>query len=47
MKVSPIGFAFLEGKYEIVEVIEKYGGNIHFANSEEQNILHLSAIYRR
>jgi ankyrin repeat protein len=47
MMVNPIMYAFLDGKNDIVNIMEKFGGNLNKLNKSAQSILHLAAIYKR
>ena len=47
LKCTPIQYALLQNKEEVEKLLEENGGNIHISNSEGQNALHLSAIYKR
>lgn len=47
MMITPIGYAFLDGNSQIVDIMEKNGGDLRKVNKSAQNILHLAAIYKR
>lgn len=47
MAITPINYALLEQKDDIVELLKEHGGSLNKLNGSKQNALHLAAIYKR
>ena len=47
MGITPIAYAFLENKQDIVELLQENNSSLSKPNSAMQNILHTAAIYKR
>ena len=47
MGITPIVYAFLEDKHDIVELLQENNSSLSKPNSAMQNILHTAAIYKR